>query len=199
MNAAGRSEGVAPGGGGGGGSGRRLRPLHVSHGVLEQHQVERGVDLVVALHHLRQGGVQAGPGLHGQVAGLPLAPGEVAVQVEVPGLLQGLLSVLHRGGGNRPATHYWCPDPPMWGNKCTEKNTTQPQQQQPQSLHANGTHIRTNTDTQTHACSSPDTQTHTRTHTPRMQPTIVRPPNRTHNDPHPHKVNTLPKSKNTNA
>lgn len=73
----------------------------MSHGVLEEHQVERGVDLVVAVQNLQQGFIQAAPRFGRHVLGLAEAAGEVAVQVHLSGPLQSLLCVLGglEGGG----------------------------------------------------------------------------------------------------
>lgn len=75
---------------------------HVSHGILKQHQVERGIDLIVAVQYLQQAFTEAAPGFHCHVPGLPKAVGKVAVQVHLPGLFQTLLRALREG---RTHTH----------------------------------------------------------------------------------------------
>lgn len=76
---------------------------HVSHGILKEHQVERGVDLVVAVQHLQQGLAEAAPRFGGHVLGLPEPTGEVAVQVHLSGPLQSLLRILRGGQEERRA------------------------------------------------------------------------------------------------
>lgn len=64
------------------------------HGVLEENQVQRRVDLVVPVQRFQQGFVQAPPGLHRHVFWFPDARGEVAEHIHGRGLLQGLLHIL---------------------------------------------------------------------------------------------------------
>lgn len=71
-----------------------LSPLHVTHGVLKEDQVQGGVDFVVTVQGLQQSFVQAPPGLHGHVFGLSDARSEVAEHIHRPGFLQSLLHVL---------------------------------------------------------------------------------------------------------
>lgn len=69
---------------------------HVSHGVLKQHQVHGGVDLVVSVHRFQQSFVESNQGLDSAVPGLLQPASKMAVQVQLLGLLQNFVAVLGR-------------------------------------------------------------------------------------------------------
>lgn len=73
----------------------------MSHCVLKEHQVECGVDLVVAVQSLQQGFIEAAPGFDRHILGLPGPAGKVAVQVHLSGPLQSLLCVLRECVGGK--------------------------------------------------------------------------------------------------
>lgn len=66
----------------------------MSHCILKEHQVERGVDLIVAVQNLQQGFIQAAPRFDRHVLGLPEPAGKVAVQAHLYGPLHSLICVL---------------------------------------------------------------------------------------------------------
>ena len=68
------------------------------HGLLKQHQVHDGVQLVVVLQRVTQGLVQLLPVRHAEVARLTHAMGKVAVDQRLVDK-DGLVYTLQQGGG----------------------------------------------------------------------------------------------------
>lgn len=66
----------------------------MTHGILEENEIECSVDLVVAVESLQKGFVQAFPGIHRHVFWLANARGEMAVHIHHLGLCKSLLHVL---------------------------------------------------------------------------------------------------------